>query len=526
MVYKTGKLKGQLTTAEIRKLVREHNKLVSIKIPAKSTREQIIKLINDKGYEVDHNNERLKPLSANIKGKVITRKADIKLADVPKPKKRKFKIDKSKQPKQTPSKINIKIKPASNTKKIVPKGSHRMPDGSIMKNSDMKKENETRQGDKVVKPAPPKIPARNKKNPPPPPPRDAFLLLKDKKKGQKIKQPVKSSIKEQLVKKDKKKFKTDIQTRKQNQEAKKPYKPSAESGTLKDRILKLTDYFVEDKNKIGNTFKTIAEVNTAIGSVFSEVKNSSGTDALGNLGVSERKYFIRLMNAMLSNSTTEATGVEVTKKSLKNFKGWYSENAVDTGKKKKKEMQEAPAKLEKKLLKKQSQIEDRPAIREREQKQKQKKAKKQGVVLETFEYEEVSGHSTDLKRAIKILYKSANEIINRANKMKPADLVESVQKTAILNPFNDANSDAEEVVEGNEDDEDKLNTIYEELDQKLEDEVTSIVDKNRAVTGWKPPTPPLKRLQARFNRLKKEGKDTSNVEETIIKFYSKDDVPK
>ena len=487
MVYKTGKFKGQLTTAEIRKLVREHNKLVSIKIPAKSTREQIIKLINDKGYEVDHNNERLKPLSANIKGKVITRKADIKLADVPAPKKR--------------------------VKKVVAK-------------KKMKKEDEVRQGDKVVKPAPPKIPARNKKNPPPPPPRDAFLLLKDKKKGQKIKQPVKPSIKEKLIKADKKKFKTDIQTRKQNQEAKKPYKPSAESGSLKDRILKLTDYFVEDKNKIGNTFKTIREVNTAIGSLFTEIKNSSGTDALGNIGVSERKYFIRLMNAMLSNSTTEATGVEVTKKSLKTFKGWYSENAVDTGRKKKKAIQEAPAKLEKKLLKKQSQIEDRPAIREKEQKQKQKKAKKQGVVLETFEYEEVSGHSTDLKRAIKMLYKVANEIINRANKLKPADLVESVHKTALLKPFIDANDEAEEVVEGNEEDEDKFNTIYEELDQKLEDEVSSIVDKNRAVTGWKPPKPPLARLQARFKRLKEAGEDTSNVEKSIIKFYSKDDVPK
>ena len=503
MVYKTGKLIGQLTTAEIRKLVREHNKLVSIKIPAKSTREQIIKLINDKGYEVDHYNERLKPLSANIKGKVITKKADIKLADVPAPKKRvkkvvakpKFKIDQSKQPKQTPSKINIKIKPASNTKKInKPK-----PKPKPRPTFDPKEVQFTIKGQQ---------------------------RLEDKKKGQKIKQPVKSSIKEQLVKKDKKKFKTDIQTRKQNQEAKKPYKPSAESGTLKDRILKLIDYFVGDKNKIGNTFQTIAEVNTAIGSLFSEVKNSSGTDALGDLGVSERKYFIRLMNAMLSNSTTEATGVEVTKKSLKTFKGWYSENAVDTGRKKKKEMQEAPAKLEKKLLKKQSQIEDRPAIREKEQKQKQKKAKKQGVVLETFEYEEVSGHSTDLKQAIKMLYKSANEIINRANKLKPADLVESVHKTALLKPFIDANDEAEEVVEGNEEDEDKLITIYEELDQKLEDEVTNIVDKNRAVTGWKPPTPPLKRLQARFKRLKEEGKDTSNVEESIIKFYSKDDVPK
>ena len=84
MPYKSGKLKGELTNAEIRKLIREHNKLVSMKVPVKATREQIIKAVEDKGYTVDHINQRLKPKSAKISGKTVTRNPSIKLSDVPK----------------------------------------------------------------------------------------------------------------------------------------------------------------------------------------------------------------------------------------------------------------------------------------------------------------------------------------------------------------------------------------------------------------------------------------------------------
>ena len=52
MPYKKGSLKGQLTTAEIRKLIRSHNVLVKkslIKIPAGSSRDQLIKLIDKAG---------------------------------------------------------------------------------------------------------------------------------------------------------------------------------------------------------------------------------------------------------------------------------------------------------------------------------------------------------------------------------------------------------------------------------------------------------------------------------------------
>tara|TARA_R100000734_G_C3284197_1_gene77203 strand:+ start:131 stop:868 length:738 start_codon:yes stop_codon:yes gene_type:complete len=58
---------GELTTPEIRKLIRAHNVLVSIKIPKGSKREDIIKIIDKAGYKIDHDNGKLLPVS---KGKV------------------------------------------------------------------------------------------------------------------------------------------------------------------------------------------------------------------------------------------------------------------------------------------------------------------------------------------------------------------------------------------------------------------------------------------------------------------------
>lgn len=46
--------KGELTSAELRKLIKAHNILVSIKIPKGTDREGLIKLIESKGYKVDH----------------------------------------------------------------------------------------------------------------------------------------------------------------------------------------------------------------------------------------------------------------------------------------------------------------------------------------------------------------------------------------------------------------------------------------------------------------------------------------
>ena len=61
MPYKTGKMKGELTTPEIRKLIKAHNVLVSIKIPKGATREEIIALVKKNGYEVNHEKQALVP---------------------------------------------------------------------------------------------------------------------------------------------------------------------------------------------------------------------------------------------------------------------------------------------------------------------------------------------------------------------------------------------------------------------------------------------------------------------------------
>jgi len=61
MPYKTGKLKGELTTPEIRKLIKAHNVLVSITIPKGSKREDIMKILKNNGYMVDHEKQALVP---------------------------------------------------------------------------------------------------------------------------------------------------------------------------------------------------------------------------------------------------------------------------------------------------------------------------------------------------------------------------------------------------------------------------------------------------------------------------------
>lgn len=51
--------KGELTGAELRKLIKAHNILVSIKIPKGTDRDGLIKLIENKGYKVDHKNKKI-----------------------------------------------------------------------------------------------------------------------------------------------------------------------------------------------------------------------------------------------------------------------------------------------------------------------------------------------------------------------------------------------------------------------------------------------------------------------------------
>ena len=53
--------KGLLTSAELRRMVKKHNELMSIKIPKGSSRDDIVKLIESNGYKVDHKKKQLIP---------------------------------------------------------------------------------------------------------------------------------------------------------------------------------------------------------------------------------------------------------------------------------------------------------------------------------------------------------------------------------------------------------------------------------------------------------------------------------
>lgn len=83
MPYKTGKMKGELTTPEIRKLIKAHNVLVSIKIPKGAKREDIIALVKKNGYEVNHEKQALVPRVEMQRKKTIGLK---KAQEITKPK--------------------------------------------------------------------------------------------------------------------------------------------------------------------------------------------------------------------------------------------------------------------------------------------------------------------------------------------------------------------------------------------------------------------------------------------------------
>ena len=171
---------GELTSKELRALVKAHNKLLKITIPKGSTRLDIIKLIEKSNYTIDHKNKSIKPKVQ--RGKQITlKKAEEVIKPKPKTELQKQKIKEKKeeeviakkkevreikkkaieQQKQLPKKKEpvkkepVKKEPVKkapdkkqtfnlkNDKVIsgkpVPKDSHVMKDGTIMKNKDMPK---------------------------------------------------------------------------------------------------------------------------------------------------------------------------------------------------------------------------------------------------------------------------------------------------------------------------------------------------------------------------------------------------
>ena len=61
-----------LSVKELKTLIKAHNKLSQIKIPPKAKAEDLVKLIEDNGYKVDHEKKELKPQVK--RGKKITLK--------------------------------------------------------------------------------------------------------------------------------------------------------------------------------------------------------------------------------------------------------------------------------------------------------------------------------------------------------------------------------------------------------------------------------------------------------------------
>ena len=77
MPYKRGSLKGQLTTAEIRKLISAHNKLSKITIPPRSTRDAIMSIISNAGFRVNHEQQKLEQTTATKKDISLEKAKDV-----------------------------------------------------------------------------------------------------------------------------------------------------------------------------------------------------------------------------------------------------------------------------------------------------------------------------------------------------------------------------------------------------------------------------------------------------------------
>jgi|5_EtaG_2_1085323.scaffolds.fasta_scaffold209114_1 hypothetical protein len=117
---------GEMSLNEIRNLARQHNKASQIKSIDTLSRAKLISEIERMGYKVDHERKRIvKRTMNNIERKKQTKK--IAPEGERKPQKR------------TKRKALIAGGDKPPMVKKVPKGFHRMPDGSIMADKDMPK---------------------------------------------------------------------------------------------------------------------------------------------------------------------------------------------------------------------------------------------------------------------------------------------------------------------------------------------------------------------------------------------------
>ena len=160
---------GELKAPEIRRMIKAHNKLMGIDIPKGTDRAGLIALVQSNGYKIDHEAKKLVP-SVKMKRKPTVKlppapakktkeEMATKRAEASKKKADKLRAETEKTNKYVKTaresgiaegkKLGVKAgaslarlvvaRKERKAKDKVPKGSHEMPDGSIMKDKDMKK---------------------------------------------------------------------------------------------------------------------------------------------------------------------------------------------------------------------------------------------------------------------------------------------------------------------------------------------------------------------------------------------------
>ena len=515
----------ELTLSEIRKLVRAHNVLASIKIPPNSTRAQIISLITKKGFDINHEKKKLVPRRSPDKRIISLTMADKVLRKKEKTDVQKQKAVESKAKKDEAKAKELKLarkegvkefkqKKAEATKKPAQKKPTPKPKPDAKK-PPMKKEDVYPR-----KPSPPKLPPRNKKKPPPLPPRD--------------------------------KVKPDTN----------PYQTTSDSDSdLEEQISKLNDYFVKDKNKIGKTFKTVKEVEAAVSKLFKTVPGAPrGQDPFKDLDASETKSLLKLINNMLRFSTKEETGFLVKRQLVRGFKGFYSEAALAQGIESQRKRDAATPEGKEKAKEKKDKAKPKITIGAKpkggrietgtlnkgkvvsgaKNKPKvatavtaralaRKEARKSKKVI-TFDYKEVSGHSDMLKKALKETYDLANSSVNKVLSLKPKDFVETEQLSSFFGEaFPPMNDDL------NEDEDEIYDPIYDKLNMDLDKKLKEILDKNRKETNWTKAKPALRPMQDKYVEAMKKFKESNKPadfkvakkqKDLILKHYKASDVPR
>ncbi len=147
------KTDDKMTSAELRKLIRAHNVLVSIKIPKGTDRDGLIKLIEDKGYKVNHKMKKIVDSKKDRPRRPKVTLEEAKEITKPKPKTalQKQKIAEAKAEKEEKKKKEQR----AITKEAVEKSKKGMGKSKAVpkkKSKPVKKEDEVRPKEKVGRP--------------------------------------------------------------------------------------------------------------------------------------------------------------------------------------------------------------------------------------------------------------------------------------------------------------------------------------------------------------------------------------